>query len=239
MENTNTFKTPPFSWKRNEFGLLDHITYSYYPDGRINYRALILPEFLVPNRYRTEETDVSKLEDKDLLILLAGIKYIAKIRGYRGVDHQIVSCSPTLVTVKTTITWIPNFETNGEEVKFSALADANLENTESFGKNFLAPIAENRGFIRAVRNFLEINVLGQEEVKNDGVEQPVSQTSAEPPHITSLLVLMNAKGVTFKDIQSKLVAENVTGAAEWTKLDDIPKVKVFELIDRLHNYKKG
>ena len=47
---------------------------------------------------------------------------------------------------------------------FSAIGDASPNNTESFARFYLGPIAENRAFVRCVRNFLKINVVAQEEL---------------------------------------------------------------------------
>ena len=46
---------------------------------------MVRTEFLVANKQRTQQTDVSQLEDRDLLILLGGIKELAQIRGFTDV----------------------------------------------------------------------------------------------------------------------------------------------------------
>ena len=129
---------------------------------------MIRPEFLVPNKQRTQETDISKLEDKDLLILLGGIKELAQIRGFKSVGYSIPSATPIYVMAACTIAWVGNYETNNEDIIFEALADASPDNTQSFAKNYLAAIAENRAFVRCVRNFLKINIVGQDEVGEIG-----------------------------------------------------------------------
>ena len=81
---------PEGAWSRNQFGLLKNYNYEFNEDGSVNWRALIAPEFIVPNRqtFSKRGIDVSKLgkdeiaklvtesEDKDLLILLAGYKNV-------------------------------------------------------------------------------------------------------------------------------------------------------------------
>ena len=144
---------------RDSSGLITKpkIEYAFTDEGLIDWRKLVNDKWLVPNRQRTDETDTSKLEDKDLLILLGGIKELAQIRGYSSVEYDIRSPSLDYVVATCKITWIPNFETEDREITFSAIGDASPHNTQSFAKHFLGPIAENRSFVRCVRNFLKIN----------------------------------------------------------------------------------
>ena len=127
-------------------------------DGTVNWRKMVKEEFLVPNKQRTQETDVSKLEDYQLIILLGGIKELAQIRGYTNVRYEVTSPSSDYVVATCSIDWIPNYETEDRNVTFSAIGDASPSNTQSFAKFFLGPIAENRAFVRCVRNFLKINI---------------------------------------------------------------------------------
>ena len=120
---------------------------------------------MVPNRDRTNQTDVSKLKDHELIILLGGIKELAQIRGYTDVSYEVVSPSPEYVIATCKITWTPNYETEGKEVSF--LPGMLPHNTNEFGQIFLAACAENRAFVRCVRNFLRINVVSKEELKLD------------------------------------------------------------------------
>lgn len=150
-------------FKRDTYGLLECVDYIFNSDSTINWRAMINKEHLVPNRdafknqkdVNLKEIDVSALPDNQLLILLAGIKELAQIRGYKNVAYEVIQAQPDYVAVKCTIDWAPNYETSMEPVSFSALADAHLDNTKDFAKNFLMAIAENRAFIRAVRSFLK------------------------------------------------------------------------------------
>ena len=82
---------PPKVIKRNEFGLLDGVKYSYQGDNLIDWRKMVSNKQIVPNRDNTSETDVTKLKDKDLIILLAGLKEVAQIRGIKSVKYDIVT----------------------------------------------------------------------------------------------------------------------------------------------------
>ena len=124
-------------------------------------------------------------------------------------------------------------------VTFSATGDASPHNTQSFAKFFLGPIAENRAFVRCVRNFLKINIVGQDElgqakIASDPHDQP--ETQASP--VSLLKNTMKEKGVTFDKLKARLEAEKYEKVDKINTLEDIPKVKIFELIERLEEDKE-
>jgi hypothetical protein len=221
---------------RNEYGLINNesIKYQYTPEGLVDWRRMINPKHLVPNKQNFEKfgkpipKSIEGLEDKDLLILLAGIKELAQIRGFQSVEYQINSPAGDYIAAVCRITWIPNFETENKIVTFSAIGDASPFNTTSFGKNFLGPMAENRAFVRCVRNFLKINITGQDEMAPSASEQVVEDTSSNV-----LEELMKKHGVTFQKVKEKLIEEKFDKADSFESVSDIPKFKQFELIERI------
>ena len=229
---------PPKVFKRNEFGLIDDesIKYIFNEDGRsVNWRKMIKPEHLVPNKQnferfgKTVPKSIEGLEDRDLLILLPGIKELAQIRGFSAVRHLPVSPTNDYVVSACTIDWIPNFETENRAISFSAMGDASPFNTTNFAKLYLAPIAENRAFVRAVRNVLKINIVSQEELGGTPSQEQDSVDSS-----SSLLKdTMTQKGISFEKIKDTLIKESFEGAVNLTKVEDIPKVKQFELVERI------
>ena len=232
--------TPNEKLKRNEDGLLSNppVDYVFNEDGSVNWRKMVRTEFLVANKQRTQQTDVSQLEDRDLLILLGGIKELAQIRGFTDVCYTVHTASQEYFSTTCTIEWVPNYETDNKVVSFSALADAHQDNTYSFASNFLAATAENRAFVRCVRNFLKINIVGQEEM--GGGKQVFSQTTAKASapktdsDPTSLLQkVMDYKGVSFDMVKTRLLDEDFPKADSFESTKDIPKTKTFELIARL------
>lgn len=216
---------------RNENGLIEGVTYSFNEDGSINWRKMVKPEFLVSNKQKTDETDVSKLEDKDLLILLGGIKELSQIRGYTEVGYEVNSPSSDYVIAVCRINWTPNYETEGKPVVFSAIGDASPNNTQSFAKHYLGPIAENRSFVRCVRNFLKINIVSQEEISGPKNYVPETENVIEPKSF--LETVMKGKGITFEQVKQRLIKESFPKSEGFTSVSDIPKAKVFELIERL------
>ena len=223
---------------RSENGLLDSVDYQFSDDGLINWRKMVKEEYLVANRDKTSEADVTKLKDSELIVLIGGIKDLAQIRGYTEVTYNVTSPSPDYVVATCTISWIPNYETEGRVVTFSAIGDASPNNTKSFARFFLGPIAENRAFVRCVRNFLKINIVGQEELGDAKLVSEMPSTnsnSTDPKNI--LQSLMKDKGVTFDVIKGRLEKEGYGDVDKLTSIGDIPKIKVFELIERLKKAK--
>jgi hypothetical protein len=229
---------------RDENGLISQPKVDYVFDDRgfVDWRKMVKTEYLVSNRQRTQESDVTQLEDKDLLILLGGIKELAQIRGYASVEYDVKTPSADYVVATCKIKWIPNFETEGREVVFSAIADASPGNTHSFASDYLAAIAENRSFVRCVRNFLRINIVGQDELgAGSGSKQAQTNnsqaTNFDPKeHLGSL---MKQRGISFDKMKNKLVQEGYDKAENFNSVKDIPNIKIFELIDRIQSAKKS
>lgn len=240
IEDLKAKVVPPNLITRNQYGLVEdsNLNYIFNEDGTINWRKMVKVEHLVPNRQKTQETDVSKLQDRDLLILLGGIKELAQIRGYTSVEYKVVAASETYFATSCRITWLPNYETGGKEVIFESLADATTNNTKSFARFFLAAIAENRAFVRCVRNFLKINIVSQEELGDAKLidESPSVENPTSPQNL--LEKTMKDKNISFEILKKKLIKENFEGADNLTCIQDIAKVKIFELIERLKKVEK-
>lgn len=229
--------------KRDANGLLSGVNYIFNEDGLIDWRKMIKSEYLVPNKDRTNETDVTKLKDYQLIILLGGIKELAQIRGFTSITYDVVSPSSDYVAATCKISWKPNYETEGEEVVFSAIGDASPHNTSGFGQAFLAACAENRAFVRCVRNFLRINIVAQEELagnnkitstRNANVSS-ISEVNKGDPH-NLLTKAMKEKGIPFDILKKKLIDEGFEGASEIEDVSGIPKTKVFELLKRIKKF---
>jgi len=223
--------------QRDKWGLITEMEYVHNEDGLIDWRKMVKSEYLVPNRQRTKETDVTKLEDKNLLILLGGIKELAQIRGYTDLNYTVTSPSSDYVVATCTMNWIPNYETEGKSVTFSAIGDASPSNTSDFARLFLGPIAENRAFVRCVRNFLKINIVGQEEVgsvnnfADSSGEQVGSVLGVGQIDVKKCLKdLLAERNVPFDKVKTKLIEEGYPDAEELKSVDDIPKIKAFALL---------
>ena len=229
------------NFTRDEYGLLNCVDYIFNADNTINWRKMINKDYLVRNREAkgSADVDVSTLPDNQLLILLAGIKELAQIRGYVNVDYEVLQAQPDYVAVKCTIDWLPNFETFGERVSFSSLADAHLDNTKDFAKSFLMAIAENRAFIRAVRSFLKINIVGNDEMgKTTHIDKTIETATAATQPIALLQKTIDDNGLTFDQIKARAVQKKMAGAEAWTSSSDIPPLSMFSIISAIKSKNK-
>jgi hypothetical protein len=213
------------------------------PNSTIDWRKLVNPKYLVPNMSKVphgtaqKSLNVEELDDSQLLILLAGIKDLASLRGFSSVTYHVHACSPQYVAVSCKIIWNPSPETNNLPVEFESLADAHLENTKSFAKDFLMAIAENRAFVRCVRNYLRINIVGSDEIgdPNKGEMPEVANVAVvSSTHPASVLNdLMKKAGLTFETIKATMEKEGDVDAKNWNATYDIPNKTIFSLIQRI------
>ena len=153
--------------------------------------------------------------------------------------------------MKCGITWAGNYETEGEEIYFEGTADAGLNNTEGFGQIYLAAIAENRAFCRAVRNFLKINIVAKEEIAPNKGKQATAnkvtpsaigsaaQSSATMSPDSFLSTILSENNVTFEQVKSKLIEEKNLEAKKWNSVKDIPRITAFEIVDRIQKKAKA
>lgn len=226
-------------FSRDENGFIEGVNYSFNDDSTINWRAMIKPEHLVPNKeaFKNDQNldlkslDVTTLPDNKLLILLAGIKELAQLRGFTSVNYDVLESRPDYVSVKCSINFTGNYETGHKDIKFSALADAHWDNTHNFAKNFLMAIAENRAFVRCVRSFLKIHIVGSDEMggKNTTVVSSECETTNSQP-VSLLQKTMNDYGITFDQIRQGAIRKKIQGADLWTSCDDIPPLSIFTII---------
>lgn len=242
-------------YKRDENGLLINVLYVFNEDFSINWKAMIPTKYLVLNREKKQEieqkysrnfdefqlaiqektVDLEDIDEKYILILLAGIKEVAKLRGFTRVKYDTFP-SPDYVAVKCTINWIPNYEL-GQEIEFSSLADATLLNAKGFGALFLNATGENRAFIRCVRSFLNIHVIGFDELgsvnpieENQSVPA-VSATSPQFPLIRKFEELRDQFKVSFETLRKHLIEKReMDFASEWNTINDVPKDKAYEVL---------
>lgn len=204
--------------KRLENGLLEGIEYKKDEFGFIDWRALIPTKYLFPNNEKLaalgkEAADsIDGLDDSMILIKLAGIKWLAKVRGFTGVYFKTESITPYPV-VRCEISWIPN-EEHPTGATYEEIASCNAENADELSLKFRESIAANRAFVRCVRNFLNVNIVGEEEVFNKAISSPSeSPESPEKFAVTPQDILLNnakKKGFT---LASLIELANKEGAA--------------------------
>lgn len=237
-----SFDPRPKTIERDQNGLIadnDSFEYKFKENGLIDWRAMIRPEHLYPNRQWFEKRNqklpdsVEGLDDKQVLILLAGIKELAKIRGYSSVSYEPVTAHADYVCTVCKIKWIGNYETEMKEVEFSDMADAHPYNTHDFAMYYPAAIASNRAFVRCVRNFLNIDIVGYDEIGVTPEKTPsvTVENITDPSYLLSKY--MSENGVSFKIVKDILVEQGIKGAENFTTVNDIPRLKAFTLCEEL------
>lgn len=250
MTNTNLsypckdgYENGPLKLKRDDFGLLKNVEYFFDETGFVSWRKMIDSKFLYPNkdyfaaRNLPVPDSIDGLEDSQLLIQLGGIKELARLRGFLGVNYDLIHVAEGNVSAQCKINWLPNYE-NPEGCVFSSTANATYDNTSGFGGKFLETIAENRSFVRAVRNFLNIHIVGADEIdksKDKVVEMENTESSPSIiPHVALEKQAVHAGFSSYEDFRQKFLnplikdgayAPNTKPTSPWTCYADIPPVE--------------
>lgn len=237
----------PEKFSRDDNGLLKAVRYEFNEDGSVDWRAMIREEHLFPNRswFNARKKDmpssIDGLKDHQLLIKLSGIKELAKLRGFNSVSYCTEKCEYDHVAVSCTVNWVGNFETGGNSVTFSDMANATLNNTSSFATKFLETIACNRAFVRCVRNFLNVHIVGDDEIDKSSLGPPTAEslTSIGSLGIDPISILSNQFKTDFNGFKEKLrilweqdVYKNIE-AKNWNDFSDIPPKEARILLNAL------
>jgi len=248
------FKNP---YERDENGLLKNVDHKFKEDGSVDWKAMIPSQFIKANDEILEKEgiempeDISKLEDYQKLILLGGMKEVAKIRGLVRRSTKVDYVSDTKAVVTTELEFIDNFEGS---LTYSDTASATMDNTGGFGTFFLETIAANRSFVRAIRNALRIDILANDEMKSAFSSSNYTgrdETSAMgvKPYDT-LKDLAERKGYnSFQEFKDRVLEKRETieknarqkipeaSVKAWEGWDGIEFEFIWPLIETLHNSK--
>lgn len=199
-----------------------------------------------------ERQILSELKDDNLkIILLQFFKDLAHLVGFSSIKYsQIGGCNEEYAGLCCEIHWADGQVTSG-------IGDAHKHNTNSFAKYYLAPIAENRSFVRAVKAYFNIPILGKDEIGDIPEEEPKEKQAAPiGPHI----VLQKSWSQFFEGMKDKIGSNSFAGfkaylgsqvkkdaESAWIQPNeyddwkgyndwsDIKKTKVLELITKLKN----
>lgn len=228
-------------------GLRKNFTYEFLESGLVNWRKMIPDEHILLNRekFLKKENPIdvdslskeefvelkAKAREDDLIIKLTGYRELAALRGFTSVEEKVVYSSPEFVSVECKIVWTPNYETGMQPVTYTGTADAHVGNcAKDFGANYLTAIASNRAFGRAVRNFLRVYIVTQDEIAFEKPEEATTSISAGPA--SALEDKIGKLGMTFDEFKeklSKVEEHDFTGAEAWKSPKDVPS-KYFPLI---------
>ena len=231
---------------QNTFTSMSKTEFKYNDNGTINWRAMVKPEYLYPNkdwfelRNKPVPESIEGLADNQLLIKLGGLKELAKLRGYESVSYEVVKCDRDYVVVKCKISWkVLLDESSPPKIQedycvFEDMANATLENTNDFCAKFLETIATNRAFVRCVRNYLGINIVGDDEIdksKNkvssyEGAESTI--VNITPQGLLKKLAKDKLGHESFEDFKTflrKLWSEKLwqnENVSDWKDFADVP-----------------
>lgn len=230
--------------KRLNNGLLEGINYVRDVTGEINWLKTLPKEYLYINpdkkaqiekrlSKKFEDITVDEVEDSELILNLAGVKWLLRVRGFSFVDSKIDVATIDYAAATCYIEFIENEESDAQG--FSASASAHAGNTRSFYGNYLVEAATNRALCRAVRNYLNINVVSKEEYGQSNVyeENESSLTSSDHPSDT-LQKLLDSNGIKFNNFKNHMLRLEIKGADEWNSVKDIPTGEMFEIIGLVH-----
>ena len=233
----------PDVYKRDVHGLLENVDYKFNDDGSVDWRSMIKPEFLYPNKDWFEArkmdvpTTIEGLKDNQLLVMLGGIKELAKLRGYTSINYDITNVTEEYVVAKCTINWWNNYECVSEySTLYCDAANATLDNTDSFCAKFLETIACNRSFVRCVRNYLGVHIVGADEIDKSENKAPIQKKSGQASQIFAITptgtlqkTLAEVLGITeFDDFKNylrtlwKSEAYKNESIKDWNQFSDIP-----------------
>lgn len=239
--------------ERTDSGLIKDMDYVFNVDGSIAWRKMIGSEFLVIQKPYEEsltkkfgkpvnEIDKSMVEDRQLLILLGGIKKVLFLRGYTSLKQEVNFVSNEKCVCTCTITFIPNFETNMEQVTYSDVASASFSNTSGdIPQMFLEATAANRALVRCVRGFLNINIAGQDEIgppKLIKTNQEFPLDSAPSGFSPQDMLARKSQELGLSFDQMKKASLNYTSELKgsidsWKTFSDISKLDCFTLINKM------
>ena len=222
----------PDTFQRDDNGLLKNVQYVFDDGGSINWRKMVDDEHLFPNAQAFNGNPPSSIEgipDNKLLIKLSGIKELARLRGFSDVSYEVVKCELDHVAVICSISFIGNYETSGEQVHFQDMANATLDNTHDFGQSFLETMACNRSFVRAVRNFLNIHIVGADEIDKSNKNKKGKSSKSKPSiNLSPQSMLETAFDGDFenfvsdlRELWSKNIYQN-EDIKNWNDFNDIP-----------------
>jgi|TARA_R110002110_G_scaffold77056_1_gene202599 hypothetical protein len=254
-KTVSTYKRDP------ENGLLTNVEYIFNEDGTVNWRGMVKDEFLYPNhdffnrKGKDSPSSVEGLEDRQLLIMLGGIKELAQLRGFTSITFNTEMVNSLHAVSTCSISWLPNYETGGKEVFSEAVASAHCNNTDEFGMKFLESMSSNRSFVRCVRNFLNIHIVGSDEIDrsrgNAGSGGTAADTNAatvaSPTTPNGVLVnTLSLKGISgFDDFKVWLrglwKSEKYQNeeAKDWKDFKDIPSKEARRLLPLAHAIQNG
>jgi hypothetical protein len=100
-------------------------------------------------------------------------------------------------------------------------------------------IAENRAFIRCVRSFLKINIVGNDEMgKTTHIDSEIESNTLVTQPIALLQKTMEEYKISFDQIKERAIEKKMENAEKWTSINDISPLSMFTIISGIKNKNK-
>ena len=144
------------------------------------------------------------------------------------------------------ILWTQNFETDFQPASTQEQASANANTTKGKFQHYLEPISANRAFVRNVKSFLCINILGESEISESGGYDPLHDDAIEESGSSNagpeaaLNTFLSRIGRTFDEVMTSLIesgGEHWEEAKKWKNIGDVPQEKIIEILTAAKNLK--
>lgn len=234
----NTINNPPKS------------KYIYDEDGKINWFKTIPLEYLYLNeskknsiekRLNKSFSEVTKEDalETELIINLAGIRWLLDTLGYKYSKITINSCNPEYAAATCEICFNPSEHNNNLEQIYTQSASAHAGNTKSWYKEYLVEAAANRAFCRAVRFYCNVQCVSSEELGTINQEENTPAPSNIDSQVNTLIEKidkeMQKRGISFEQLKNVILIgkDKMAGADKFKTLRDIPRDNLFNLYDRI------
>ncbi len=235
---------------RDSRGLINNLDYVYSKNGFVDWRAMVNSDFIVMNKDAAKKAgfDLETASDEDKrakmlewnddkkIILLGGLRDLAKIRGFLKVDQE-VKRTDGIATAVCSITWIPNFETDYKEVTYTAVGSATDQTIPFPYSQYLESIASNRAFCRAVREYLGILVVSDEELNPSGEDVKVKGGDADP--WASIKSKCENKGIDFPTLKTWMEGHGMSIPSSCNSIESIPQNMIFNVLNLIKEETKG
>lgn len=220
-------------------------------------RKYKLPFSDVQRAYQAKQIEI---EDKYKLVLLDGWRMLAKLRGFDSVEYHDPVANYEYAAVSCRISWRPNETTGDGYAVFGARACAHFDNTYDFVQRYLAEVAENRSFVRAVRTYLGVRIYGQDEMsdKNDkpmagkqDVQKSTPNIAAGPEKVLESKVVDGLGITSFSEFKAflredysqnrsdSIIGGDHTKHEAWRGFEDYADIKPKREVTRILNRLKG
>lgn len=242
--------------ERDSYGLIKGVEYLFDENGNVNWRKMVPLKFLYLNtsdKYRKEALEkkykkpatnidivADNVEDKDLVITLAGLKHLLRLRGYRSVSFCPKETNERFASVNCNIEFIPNFETEGSSQFYSEVGSAHLQSTDGFMRAYLVEAATNRSFARCIRNYLNINIVSREELFDQSKAGNIEANPAPVTNGSAYSILeskCSEKGWNLEKVKKAAINyKNLlqTDPANWNVWADIAATDAYVLLGKIN-----